>query len=166
MSQIATKTDVAQISFSGIPPMLPAQATTYAGGRTGLPVAGPSHSTLSISGAPAGPSSVYRQQVAWLEREARWEEQQANQLVYQVGKGWARELAHHPLECWRRKKCSQVEVAAVAVEEEARQAEVVAAEETAAAAEARQARQPRHQADKRWRKEPQLRVHFQLPTER
>jgi len=32
MSQIATKTDVAQISFSGIPPMSPAQATSYMGG--------------------------------------------------------------------------------------------------------------------------------------
>ena len=56
MSQIATKTNVAQISFSGIPPMSPAQATTYTGGCVGLPMAGPSHSTLSASGTPAGPS--------------------------------------------------------------------------------------------------------------
>jgi len=32
MSQVATKTNVAQISFSGIPPMSPAQATSYMGG--------------------------------------------------------------------------------------------------------------------------------------
>ena len=36
--------------------MSPAQATTYTGGRVGLPMAGPSHSTLSPSGTPAGPS--------------------------------------------------------------------------------------------------------------
>ena len=58
MSQIATKTDVAQISFLGIPLMSPTQATTYAGGHIGPPTAGPSHSTLSTGGMPSGPSQV------------------------------------------------------------------------------------------------------------
>jgi len=56
MSQIATKMDVTQISFLGIPPMSPTQATSYAGGHIGLATAGPSHSTLPASGVSSGPS--------------------------------------------------------------------------------------------------------------
>jgi len=56
MSQIATKTDVAQISFSGIPPMFPTQATSYVGGCIGPMTAGPSHNTLPASGESSGPS--------------------------------------------------------------------------------------------------------------
>jgi len=58
MSEVATKTNVAQISFSGIPPMSPAQATSFVGGRVGPPMAGPSHSALSTSRTPAGPSGA------------------------------------------------------------------------------------------------------------
>jgi len=103
---------------------------------------------------------VYRQQVAWLEQEARREERQANQLVYQVGKGRAKAPEHHPPEHQHHQGHSQAEVVAAAV----------VAEEVAAAAHQahqHQAHQPQayHQADKQQRKQPQLWVRFQLPTE-
>ena len=107
-----------------------------------------------------GQVAVYRQQVAWLEREARREERQANQLVYQVGKGWARALEHCPPEHRHRKERSQAEVAVAAAAEEAAVVEAVVV------AEACQACQCHHQADKQWCKEPQLQVCFQLPIER
>ena len=51
MSLVATKTDVAQIAFSGIPqPMSFSQATTLTGGQSGSTAARPSHSQVSTSG--------------------------------------------------------------------------------------------------------------------
>jgi len=46
-----------------------------------------------------GQATLYRQQVVWLEQEARQEECQANQLVYQAGKGQAWAPEHCPPEC-------------------------------------------------------------------
>ena len=58
MSLVATKTDVAQIAFSGIPqPISFSQAVSLTGGQSGLMIAGPSHSQVSTSGTTGGTSS-------------------------------------------------------------------------------------------------------------
>ena len=101
-------------------------------------------------------AAQYKQQAAWLEGEAKEQEQWANHLVWVVAnreRVQAREAAQ--VEEWdRRKEANRQRVRQRAAEEEA-------AAEAAVAAEEAVARQERN-----WRKphKPQRKVRFRLPT--